>query len=109
MPQGDRTGPAGAGPGTGRGLGYCGGNEGPGYANAGFGGAGPGRGRGRGRGPGRGFGLRHRFWATGPAGRGYPDYVPPTREETLSDLKAGADRLKEQLEAVSKRIAELEE
>ncbi len=105
MPQGDRTGPAGAGPGTGRGFGYCGGYEGPGYANAGFGFAGAGRGRGR----GRGFGLRHRFGATGPVGWGYPGYVPPTREETLSDLKAGADRLKEQLEAVSKRIAELEQ
>jgi len=103
MPQGDRTGPMGAGPRTGRGLGYCGGYEAPGFADPAFG---PGRGWRRGR--GGGFGWRHRFFATGQAGWGYPRYAPPTQEETLQALKSEADWLKGQMEAVNKRIEELE-
>jgi hypothetical protein len=103
MPRGDRTGPMGAGPRTGRGLGYCGGCEAPGFADPAFG---PGRGRRRGR--GGGFGWRHRFFATGQAGSGYPRYAPPTQEETLQALKSEADWLNGQMEAVNKRIEELE-
>jgi hypothetical protein len=103
MPRGDRTGPQGAGPRTGRGLGYCSGYETPDFANPAFG---PGSGWGRGR--GGGFGWRHRFFATGLPGRGYPRYTPPTKEETLSALKAEADWLKDQLENIHKHIDELE-
>jgi hypothetical protein len=99
MPRGDRTGPRGAGPRTGRGLGYCGGYETSDFANPTF---------GWGRGRGGGFGWRHRFFATGLPGRRYPRYTPPTKEETLSDLKAEADWLKDQLENIHKHIDELE-
>lgn len=93
----------GAGSRTGRGLGYCAGYEAPGFSHSGFGGF------GRGLGWGRGFGMRHRAFAGAPLGWGYPTYSPPTREETLTGLKADADWLKGQLETVTKRIEELEE
>lgn len=105
MPLGDRTGPMGAGPATGRGFGYCAGYDAPGYAHPGFGHFGGGRGRGF----GRGLGWRHRFAAAPPVGWGYPPYTPPTKEETLSDLKANADWLKTQLDTINNRIEELEE
>lgn len=104
MPRGDRTGPMGRGPATGRGLGYCGGNE-----AAPFGNAGSGLGLGLRRGLGRGFGWRHRFFATGQMDWGYPHYAPPTREEMLSAFKAQADWLKGQLDAINRRIEELNE
>ena len=85
MPRNDRTGPMGAGPGTGWGLGYCGGDEAPGFGNPRFG-------------PvmawGHGLGWRHRFFAAGQIGWGYPRCVPPTHEKTLQALKAEADWLK---------------
>jgi hypothetical protein len=98
MPGGDRTGPMGAGPRTGRGMGYCSGNSMPGYANQmpifrswyGFGGRGGGR------------GWRNRFYATG-----IPGWVPPTPEQEVADLKAQADWLKGQLDAIQKRIDEI--
>ena len=103
MPRGDRTGPQGAGSRTGRGLGYCSGYEMPGYTDPAFG-----TGFGWGRSRGGGFGWRHRFFETGLPGRGYPRYMPPTKEETLSTLKAEADWLKNQLENIHKHIDELE-
>jgi hypothetical protein len=103
MPGGDQTGPVGAGPRTGRGLGYCGGYDAPGFANCGFG-----PGLSRRRGWGGGFGWRQRFFATGRPGWGYPRYTPPTPEETLETLRSDADWLKGQLEAINKRIEELE-
>lgn len=98
MPRGDRTGPQGAGPRTGRGMGYCSGYDRPGYANptpgfrgwAGFGQVGMGR------------GWRHRYYATG-----IPGWVPPTPEQETADLKAQADWMKGQLDAIQKRIEEL--
>jgi hypothetical protein len=98
MPGGDRTGPRGAGPRTGRGMGYCNGNDWPGFTNQGpnfrswygFGGRGGGR------------GWRNRFYATG-----IPGWVPPTTEQETADLKAQADWLKGQLDAIQKRIDEL--
>jgi len=102
MPQGDRTGPVGAGPRTGRALGYCGGYEAPGFAHSRPGGF------GRGLGRGRGLAMRHGFFAGAPFGRGFATYAPPTREETLSGLKANAEWLKGQLETVNKRIEELD-
>jgi hypothetical protein len=103
MPGGDRTGPLGVGPRTGRGLGYCGGYDMPGFADPAFG-----RGMGRRRGWGDGLGWRHRFFAMGRPGWGYPNYMPSTKEETTQALKTEADWLKGQLEAINKRIEELE-
>lgn len=98
MPGGDRTGPLGAGSGTGRAMGYCSGYDRPGFANLatsfrgwfGFGCRGAGR------------GWRHRFYATG-----IPGWVTPTSEQETADLKAQADWLKGQLDAIQKRIDEL--
>jgi hypothetical protein len=103
MPGGNRTGPMGAGPRTGRGLGYCGGYDAPGFENLAFG-----PGMGWRHGWGGGFGWQHRFFAVGRMGWGYPRYAPPTQEETLQALKSEADWLKGQMEAVNKRIEELE-
>ncbi|MDD5063538.1 MAG: DUF5320 domain-containing protein [Phycisphaerae bacterium] len=115
MPRGDRTGPAGLGPMTGRAAGFCAGYQVPGFMNplGGRGYWGRGRGGGRGRGFGRGFG-----WAR--AGYGYPTaeypYAPypepfaqaPTQEQELAGLKQQAQYLRDSLDAVNKRIEELE-
>lgn len=98
MPGGDRTGPLGAGPRTGRGMGFCGGYQQPGY---GFQAGGFRGGFGFGR-AGAGRGWRNRFYATG-----IPGWVPPTPEQETADLKAQADMLKTQLDAIQKRIEEL--
>jgi len=106
MPRGDRTGPMGAGPRTGRGFGRCGGYDAPGYATPGYG-FGPGWGQGRG-GWGGGFGWGRRSFAAGPLGWDYPHSAPPPKEETLQALRSDADWLKGQLDAINKRIEELE-
>ena len=128
MPAGDGTGPAGMGPMTGRGAGYCAGYEAPGYANPvpgrGFG-MGRGRGRAWGGGWGRGRGWRNQYYATGmpgwarfgyapawgaPPAAAYGPYgAPPTPEQEAEFLKAQAEGLKEQLDAISQRITELEQ
>ncbi len=119
MPRGDGTGPMGMGPMTGRAAGYCAGFGMPGYTN-------PILGRGwwwwgcgwRGR------GWRHWYYATGlpgwarfgyapvwgtPPAWAYGPYIaPPTREQEAEFLKAQAEAFKEQLDAISQRIAELE-
>jgi hypothetical protein len=126
MPAGDGTGPMGMGPMTGRGAGYCAGFGVPGYANPV-----PGRGFGLGWGGGRGRGRRWRHWyyATGlpgwarfgyapawgappawgppPAGAYGPYAAPPTREQETEFLRAQAEWLKEQLDAIGRRIEEL--
>lgn len=94
MPGGDRTGPMGAGPRTGRGMGYCSGYNWPGYTN-------PGSGSRSGFGFG-GRGWRNRFYTTG-----VPGWVTPTLEQETADLKAQAEWLKVQLDAIQKRIDEL--
>jgi Family of unknown function (DUF5320) len=99
MPGRDRTGPMGAGPRTGRGMGYCGANEQPGFSNqpAGYRGwfnAGYG---------GRGRGWRYRFFATG-----IPGWAVTEPEQETTFLKNQADLLKTQLDAIQKRIEELE-
>lgn len=96
MPGRDRTGPQGAGPRTGRGLGDCGSTT-----NSPAPGFGGGFGFGRGRG-GMGRGRRNRFFAAGVPGR-----VPPTPEQEVADLKAQAELMKGQLEAIQKRIEQL--
>ena len=108
MPGGDRTGPRGAGPMTGRAAGYCAGYATPGYANPG-----PYRTYGRG---GGGRGWRNQFYATGlpgwmragygPVGAPYPQASPV---DEVSLLKQQAQALNDQLAAVNKRLAEMED
>ncbi len=124
MPAGDRTGPMGLGPMTGRGAGYCAGYGVPGYANPAVPRLGLGWRRGWGGGWGGGRGWRHWYYATGLPGWarfGYapawavppvaygPYAAPPTREQEAESLKAQAEWLQQQLDAISQRIAELEE
>lgn len=115
MPRGDRTGPAGMGPMTGRAAGYCAGYDVPGYVNPV-----PGRGFGLGfgRGWGRGWRWRHWFYATGLPGWARFGYAPawtvpsayaaPTAEQEIDVLKQQSEWLKGQLDAINKRITELE-
>jgi hypothetical protein len=111
------------GPMTGRGAGYCTGYGAPGYANP-WSGRGFGMGWGRGGGGGRGRGWRNRFYATGlpgwarygyaqawgaPPPAAYGSYgAPPTPEQETEFLKSQAEMLKQELDVISQRIAELE-
>jgi hypothetical protein len=106
MPGGDRTGPRGFGLMSGRGAGYCAGFNAPGFANPA-----PGYGMQYGYWPygGRGRGCRHWYYETGQPGWARAAYVPPTQEQELAGLKNEAEWLKSQLEAISKRIEELEQ
>jgi len=63
---------------------------------------------GRRRGRCGGFGWQHRFFGMRQAGWELPRYLPPTQEENLQALKAEADWLKGQLDAINKHIEELE-
>lgn len=92
MPGGDRSGPAGMGPGTGRRMGYCSGYDQPGVFNRGFG-------FGMGRGGGRG--NRNRFFATGTSFRAT---FEPSPDWEMNSLKAQADALKNELQAIEKRL-----
>jgi hypothetical protein len=107
MPRGDRTGPTGTGPMTGRAAGYCAGYDVPGYANSAVG-----RGFGRGGGRGGGWRWRHWFYATGLPGWarfGPPAaWATPTPEQEVESLRAQAERLQSQLDAVHQRVQELE-
>ncbi len=117
MPRGDRTGPMGEGPRTGWGYGDCSGDQ-PGTMRAGPGmgyGAGMGWRRGWGRGRGRLGGAmmrRRRFmgrgYGPGPwdVGWGAP-MAEPTPEVEVTDLKAHASWLQEQLDMVQARMEEL--
>jgi len=107
---------------TGRGAGYCSGYGTPGFANA-LPGRGFGMGWGRGR--GGGWGRRNWYYATGQPGWarfGYapawgapptaaygPYAAPPTEEQTAEVLKRQAEWLKQELDAISQRITELEQ
>jgi len=111
MPLGDRTGPAGLGPMTGRGAGYCAGYAVPGYMNA-IPGRGRGFGRGFGRGLGRGFGWRRAGYAYG-ADYSYAPSYPVYPENISAEQEAGmlaeqAKALENELEAIKKRVKELE-
>lgn len=104
MPRGDRTGPMGAGPMTGRRAGYCAGYGMPGFANpgmpwyhGGFGFQGGGR------------GWRNLFYATGLPGWQRFGFTPPTPQEETESLKAQASWLKDQLDAINKRLEDLEQ
>ncbi|MHB9075286.1 MAG: DUF5320 family protein [Desulfobaccales bacterium] len=100
MPRFDATGPGGQGPGTGWGRGPCG----AGLRRGG------GRGRGMGQAAGAGFGGGFR---RGYGSGGFGPFGPaPVATGTLPDdaaiLRAEAASLKSDLEAVQKRIQELE-
>lgn len=108
MPAGDGTGPEGMGPMTGRGAGYCGSYGMPGYANP----AVPRMGLGWRRGRGGSWGRGRRYFGYAPAWGAPPMYgpyaAPPSPAQEVEFLKAQAEGLKEQLEAISQRITELE-
>lgn len=104
MPGGDRTGPVGAGLMTGRRGGYCAGFGMPGSMNAAY--PWPRSGYGF-RGGGRGW--RHMFNATGFPGWQRFEYRPPTPQEEVDALKTEASWLKDQLDAINKRIEDLEQ
>ncbi len=92
---------------TGRGMGYCTGFDAPGY----------GLGLGRGRGYG-GRGWRHWYYATGmpgwarasftPAMPYGPHWQPMSKEQETLLLKSQAEALKHELDAIAKRLEELE-
>ena len=76
---------------TGRGAGYCAGNAAPGFANWG---------------PGRGW--RHMFYATGlPGWMRFGTASAP--EQELAALKAQAESLKNQLDAINRRVEAMEQ
>ncbi len=116
MPGGDRTGPMGMGPMTGRSAGYCAGLGAPGYMNPG-----PGWGRVLGRGRGRSFGWRARGYRGGFRNPWYGPAIPEvsrydapwearqvTRDEELHYLRTQAGALKEELDAITARVKDLE-
>lgn len=106
MPRGDRTGPQGVGPRTGRAAGYCAGYDVPGYANPV-----PGRGAGMGYGRGGRHGWRHWFYATGVPRWARTSGVPQGPEMPVENeaqaLRAQAEWLSDQLEAVQQQLDEL--
>ena len=110
MPRGDGTGPDGLGPMTGRNAGYCAGYNGPGYANTG-----DGKGLGLARGFRGGRGSRGARPAKPPAGTvrrsrlAEPQVSEEKTEEIeLKNLKRTAEDLEDQMEAVKKRIQQLQ-
>ena len=117
MPAGDGTGPGGLGPRTGRGMGFCGGYDVPGWATPGRGRLRDGRrgrgirgGRWAGYGPGRGgggWGWRQRQWGAPPAWAYDAPYAPPSQKQEVEALGDEAEWLKEQLEAINRRMDEL--
>ena len=104
MPGFDGTGPQGQGPMTGGGRGLCN-PRAIGYGSPFAGGFGYGRGFGMGRGYRRGFG-RGMGMGYGPPGYG-PGYPLEPADET-AQLKAEADYMKKSLDAINKRLEELE-
>ena len=105
MPGFDRSGPMGAGPMSGGSRGMCGGayNQPAGGYGAGYG-RGMGLRRSNGRGRGFGFAGYGRYPAPAAYGPGYP--AAPADEMTM--LKAEARAMQASLEAVQKRISDLE-
>jgi hypothetical protein len=105
MPRGDGTGPRGLGSMTGRAAGYCAGYSTPGFANS-YGGR---MGMGRGYGRGFGFGYANQVPYYNPPVYGGSYYQPSIEpKQEIGALSNEANMLKEQLEAINKRIAELE-
>lgn len=106
MPGFDRSGPMGAGPMTGGRRGMCGGATGrPG--NIGHG-TGAGRGLGFGRGHARGRGFKDAGYGGYPVPRAIGPAGPPNRTDEMAMLQAEANAMKNSLESIQNRIAELE-
>ena len=112
MPGLDRSGPMGGGPMTGGRRGLCGRSgsvaDSPAYSGFGYGRRlgfrrGAGREFGPGRGSGRGFGRD--AYGYPPA---YPIEASMGTGEEMNMLKAEADYMKKSIEAINKRIEELE-
>ncbi len=119
MPRGNHTGPMGMGSMTGRGAGYCAGYGMPGYANDTTG-----RGFGGGFGRGRGPGFFGRGWRSGPyyadrlqgmhlGGYGAPYAYPPPYQATDPEMERQAlnnqaKALQSELDAIKKRLSEME-
>ncbi len=102
MPGFDGTGPMGAGPMTGGGRGYCNPRSGI-YGRPGFGG---GYGLGYRRGPGwRSVHPASNAWYRGPFRGAYYQMNP---DEEVNMLKEEAEAIKNELDAINKRIKELE-
>ena len=117
MPKGDRTGPMGTGARSGRAAGFCAGFNAPGYANmTNVGGAGMRAGRRRGGIYSQGGGGRG--WCSGPfAGRrmgrmvfgGYGYASQPLNPESEKEsLRNRSQALQSELDAVNRRLAEIE-
>ena len=102
MPGRDRTGPSGGGPRTGWGFGSCGDPDDR-TADPRGGGFGWGRGLGRGLGRfGRGMGFGRRF------GWGRSRGADPGTYDEIDELRAESSRLRDELEAVSRRLSNLD-
>ena len=110
MPGYDRSGPMGAGPMTGGRRGLCGRAGGAYDAPPATGGYGYGRGmafrRGFGGG-GRGRGMNPAYGGV-PYPPAYGAGYPASRTDEMAMLRADADAMRKSLEAVQRRIAELE-
>jgi hypothetical protein len=109
MPGLDRSGPMGVGPMTGGRRGICG----RAGAAANLPAYGSGYGYGRGMGFRRGFG-RGRGRDFGPAGGGYPypqahaSRYPASKSDEMEMLRADAEAMRQSLDAIQRRITELE-
>lgn len=80
-------------------------------AHFGMGGGG-GMGRGRGRGMGRGMGMGVRQGPPPPAAQGMTEMAPirqMDKDQKIAYLKQQADNMKQQIEAITKQIADLED
>jgi len=96
------------GPMTGRGAGLCRGNDTPGYLSAGGGRFG-GSGRMGGGFGGRRRGCRNMFYATGlPGWMRFNGDTAGSRENEIQHLKSQADYLNRSLDAVNKRLMDIE-
>ncbi len=108
MPGLDRTGPAGAGPMTGGRRGLCA-RTGTAYVAPAYGTHGRGlafrRGFGRGRGRGYGFGPGFGGYPYPPA---YGAEFPLSETDEMEMLRADAEAMRKSLEAIQRRITELE-
>lgn len=107
MPRLDRSGPMGAGPMTGGRRGLCGRAGGPADMPVYGGGYGRGMGFRRGYGRGRGFGFGPAYGAV-PYPQAYGSRYPVSKTDEMEMLRGDAEAMQKSLDAVQRRIAELE-
>jgi len=106
MPRGDGSGPAGMGPMTGRAAGFCAGYNVPGFMNPYGGRMGGGFGRGRGRGWGSGYYPPQ--YGPAPYGGTYAQPAPYSADQEKEALQNQVKYFQDQIEAMQKRINDLE-